>query len=87
MAKLPIPMTELRFFDRAVFEREYRACIHDYLHTNLADHEALAILRRSEELSARFAEVVGTEEATRITGQLLERVASVFLPAPLPKAG
>ena len=87
MAKLPIPMTELRFFDRAVFEREYRACIHDYLHTNLADHEALVILRRSEELSARFAAVVGTEEATRITGQLLERVASVFLPAPLPKAG
>ena len=87
MANLPVPMTELLFLDRAVFEREYRTCIHDYLHANLADYEALAILRRSEELSARFAAVVGAEEATRVTGQLLERVASVFLPAPLPKAG
>lgn len=73
-------MTQHQVLDRATFEREYRACIHEYLHEELPFDEARAVLQRSVALTTSFARVVGIDEAQRISKQVLERVAQVFVP-------
>lgn len=68
--------------DRATFEREYTACIRDYLVGNLRMAEAKAVLKRSEKLTAAFAAVVGDAEAHRISTMLLERIGALLVRKP-----
>ena len=68
--------------DRATYEREYQACVSDYLHGQLSYDEARAVLQRSESLTLAFAAVVGKEEANRTCNRLLERTAAVFIRVP-----